>query len=150
MTLISPTDQDFLRDKFARDLEGDVTLTFFTQRESKLVVPGQECMYCSETHQLLEEVTGLSPKLHLEVFDFVADSQKVQALGVDRIPAVILNSDSGGGVRCYGVPSGYEFAWLIEGIIDVSKGGGELSAESRENLKAVDKDIHIQVFVTPT
>lgn len=150
MPLIPQENQDFLRDKFASELTGDVTLTFFTQRESKLVVPGQECMYCGETRQLLEEVTALSPKLHLEIFDFVADSEKAKALGVDKIPAVILNSDGGGGIRFYGIPSGYEFASLIEDIIDVSQGEAGLADETKESLKAIDKDIHIQVFGTPT
>jgi len=49
------------------ELEGDVTITNFTQHESPLIVPGQECDYCKETRELLEEVTALSDKLHLEL-----------------------------------------------------------------------------------
>lgn len=150
MPLIPQENQDFLRDKFATDLIDEVSMTFFTQGESKLLVPGQECMYCGETRQLLEEVTALSPKLHLEILDFGADSEKAYALGVDKIPAIVFNRDGGGGVRYYGVPAGYEFSSLIEDIIDVSQGEVELTAESKESLKTVDKDVHIQVFVTPT
>ena len=38
----------------------------------------------------------------------------------------------------------------MEAIADVSQGATGLSAETKEKLKTIDTDIHIQVFVTPT
>src|SRR6266566_6380615 len=89
MSLISEKDQQALQ-KLFEGLEGDVTITNFTQRESLLIVPGQECDYCKETRELLEEVTALSDKLHLELKDFVRDKQEADSLGVTRIPAFVL------------------------------------------------------------
>lgn len=66
MPMISSKDQQTLQNLF-EELEGDVTITNFTQHESPLIVPGQECDYCKETRELLEEVTALSDKLHLEL-----------------------------------------------------------------------------------
>jgi glutaredoxin-like protein len=149
MALISPEDQHTLR-KLFEGLEGDVTITNFTQRESLLSVPGQECDYCKETRELLEEVTALSEKLHLDTKDFVRDTQAADRLGVTRIPAFVLHGRAKGKVRYFGIPAGYEFSTLIEDILDVSRGTTNLSDITREVLATVDQDLHIQVFATPT
>lgn len=90
MSLISAKDQDYLKGYFAKELAGDVRLVYFTQRESRLFVPGQECQFCKETRQLLEEIGTLPPKIQLEVHDFVAEDAAAQAYGVDKIPATII------------------------------------------------------------
>jgi alkyl hydroperoxide reductase subunit AhpF len=149
MSMISPEDQHTLH-KLFEGLEGDVTITNFTQRESLLIIPGQECGYCKETRELLEEVTALSENLHLETKDFVRDKQEADNLGVTRIPAFVLQGRAKGTVRYFGIPAGYEFSTLIEDIIDVSKGTTNLSDTTRQALATVDQNLHIQVFVTPT
>jgi alkyl hydroperoxide reductase subunit AhpF len=149
MPMISPEDQQTLQ-KLFEGLEGDVRITNFTQRESLLIIPGQECDYCQETRELLEEVTALSEKLHLETKDFVRDKQEADSLGITRIPAFVLQGRAKGSVRYFGIPAGYEFSTLIEDLIDVSKGTTNLSDTTREALATVDQNLHIQVFVTPT
>jgi glutaredoxin-like protein len=149
MPMISPEDQQTLQQLF-EELEGDVTITNFTERESLLIIPGQECDYCKETRELLEEVTALSEKLHLETKDVVRDKRAADSLGVTRIPAFVLQGRAKGAVRYFGIPAGYEFSTLIEDLIDVSKGTTNLSDTTREILATVDQDLHIQVFVTPT
>jgi glutaredoxin-like protein len=150
MTLISPEDRQNLQTLFAQELQDEVNITYFTQRESVLIIPGQECAYCRETRELLEELTGISDKLHLTVKDFVRDGQEAQSLGITRIPGFILQGHTKGVVRYFGIPAGYEFSTLIEDLIDVSKGTTDLSDKTREALGKVDQDLHIQVFVTPT
>lgn len=150
MPLISEQNQTLLRDRFAKDLTNSVSITMFTQAESPLTVPGQECVYCKETRELLEEIAGLSDKISLQVRDFVADSEAAKQLGVDKIPAIIIGDGAKSGVRYYGIPSGYEFASLVEDIVEVSRGDTDLSADIKSQLDKIDQDVHIQVFVTPT
>lgn len=149
MSLISSQDRQTLQ-KLFEGLEGDVTITNFTQGESLLTIPSQECDYCKETRELLEEVTSLSDKLHLETKDFVRDNQEAERLGVTRIPAFILQGQGKGVVRFFGIPAGYEFSTLVEDLLDLSKGTTNLSEKTRAALKEVDQDLHVQVFVTPT
>lgn len=150
MPLLKEADRKYLTDLFARELENPVEVVHFTQRESKLFIPGQECQYCRETREMMEEVSGLSDRIQLTVYDFVADSEAAASEGVDKIPATVLKGKAKGGVRLFGVPSGYEFTTLVEDIIDVSKGSTKLSPETRDALAKHKDDIHIQVFVTPT
>ena len=149
MSLISEKDQHTLQQLF-EELEGEVTITNFVQRESPLIIPGQECDYCKETRELLEEVTALSDKLHLETKDFVRDTQEADNLGVTRIPGFVLQGSGQGTIRFFGIPAGYEFSTLVEDLLDLSKGTTNLSEKTRTALQEVNQDLHIQVFVTPT
>jgi len=140
--------------KFSEELENPVTLIFFTQEPSRLVLPehlkGQECLYCKETRQLLDELSALSDKIKLNTYDFEGDKEKAKEYGIDKIPATIILNEKDYGIRFFGIPSGYEYASLIETIVDVSKGKTTLGQKTKDALKGIDKDIHIQVFVTPT
>src|SRR5215469_4817299 len=107
MAIISPEDRQTLQTLFAQELQDEVTITYFTQRESVLVIPGHECSYCKETRELLEELTDVSDKLHLTVKDFVRDEQEAQSLGITHIPAFILQGHTKGAVRYFGIPAGY-------------------------------------------
>jgi glutaredoxin-like protein len=140
--------------KFDEEMMGKVTLLHFTQEPGRLVLPdslkGQECLFCRETKQLLEEVSSLSEKIELQVFDFSADKDKAAEFGIDKIPALVIMGERDHGIRFYGIPSGYEYTSLVEAIMDVSRGQTSLSDKTKETLRALDKDIHLQVFVTPT
>lgn len=150
MALISPEDQQTLRELFAERLEHDVTITYFTQHDSVLIVPGHECGYCRETRELLEELVGLSDKLHLDIKDFVRDEAQARELGITRIPAFVLAGENKGRVRYFGIPAGYEFSSVVEDLLDVSSGTPALLDSTQQALEGLTQDLHIQVFVTPT
>lgn len=139
----------FLDKKVRADIENifkglrkDVTLRYFTQE--------MECRFCKETHELLEEVRGLSPRIKLETFDLVRDAEESARYGITKIPALAVMDEKDYGIRFYGIPSGYEFSSLIESIKLVSTGDTLLSPEAKQFLDKLEKDVHLQVFVTPT
>ncbi len=152
MALISDKEREYIKGLFGKELSKDVRIVMFTQGESPLVVPGMECPYCKETRQILEELSSLSPKLKLEVYDFYKERELAEKHGVDKIPATLLipEGEEIARVRFFGIPSGYEFGSLVEDIIDVSRKTTSLSPQSKEKLAQLTSDIHIQVFVTPT
>jgi glutaredoxin len=151
MPIISKEDQDYVRSLFDEKLTGDVTLRLYTQGASKLVVPGRpECPMCEVTQQLLEELVELSEKLTLDVRDFYTERAEAQAEGVTQIPTLVLEGVSKGKIRFIGAPSGYEFATLLDDLIDLSNGTTSLEPASRDMLAALTEPVHIQVFVTPT
>ncbi len=134
--------QNEIKTRFA-NLVSPVRVINFTQ--------SLECQYCRETRQILEELTALSDKLTLEVYNFISDKEMVEKYNIDKIPAtVIASEDTDYGIRYYGIPSGYEFASLLESIELVSTQKHELSDEVAEKVKMISEPVHIQVFVTPT
>lgn len=149
--ILKEDDRRAMTEFFDNQLKGPVRIVMFTQRKSGLILPNiPSCEMCEETEKLLKEVASLSDRLNLEVYDFVEDVDKREEYRVDKIPAIIIRDDEDYGIRFYGIPSGYEFGSLIEAIRDVSWKETGLSAATKERLKDVEKDIHIQVFVTPT
>lgn len=106
--------------------------------------------YGRETRQVLEELSGLSDKLSLDVYDFILDKEKVSEYGVDKVPATVISNGRDYGIRYYGMPAGYEFSTMLDAILDVSKGESGLEAESKEKLARLSQPLHLEVFVTPT
>ena len=141
MTMLSERDREAVR-KRLQGLAKPVQLVNFTQQ--------LECQFCRETRTLLEEVSALSDKVSLEVYNFQTDRNKRDEFGVDKIPATLIMSDQDHGIRYYGIPSGYEFASLLDTMLLVSQGDSGLSAATRRRLAEVAKPLHLEVFVTPT
>ncbi len=139
--MIPDRDKPKVREKLSR-MDKPVTIVYFTQED--------ECLYCRETHELLEDLAALSEHIKLEVYDFVADAEKAREYGVTKIPAMVLLGDKDHGIRYFGVPAGYEFAGLLEDLVMVSNRDSGLSKTSRARLKALNQPLHLQVFVTPT
>lgn len=127
------------------DIAGPVKLVLFTQQQDAL-----ECQFCAETRELAQEVTELSDKLALEVYDFVEDQAAVEQYMVDKIPALAIVGARDYGVRYYGLPSGYEFGTIIQDILHVSRGESGLSEKSKADIARLNAPVRIQVFVTPT
>ena len=152
MALLREDDATQLRQIFADELTADVTLVHYTQRASRLVVPGAvQCPSCADAEALLGEVAGLSDRISLEIHDFADELTEAGALGIDKIPAtVITGPGAAGAVRVFGLPAGYEFGELVESIIDVGSSASRLSDESLAVVNDLADDVHLQVFVTPT
>ena len=148
--VISEKDRSELKRAFRKDLKGDVNLRLFTQKPSLLTIPGRECPYCPQSQQLVEELARLSPKLHLETFDFYGQPDAARKHTVARIPALVLSADDSARVKFYGIPSGNELGTIIEAIKTISRGVSPLALDSRKKLRQVNQQVHIQVFVTPT
>ena len=150
MPILRQQDRDAVKGRFDVELKGDVNLTLYSKNElGGLYIPGRECQTCPPTEQLLEEVCELSPKLNLDVVDYYANPQQATEDGISRIPAIVVSANGGKNVRFYGLPSGMEFAVLLETIVASSAKGSPLALDTRRALKGLDRDVHIQVFVTP-
>ena len=141
MGMLKEKDREKLINLFKEIKEG-VKIAMFTQE--------MECLHCEMTRMMIEEVSGLSDKLSLEVHDFVAEADLARKYGVDKIPAIVLSGDRDYGIRFYGVPAGYEFNVLIEDIMDVGKRDSGLGKDVMAELAKVDQPVHIQVLISST
>jgi alkyl hydroperoxide reductase subunit AhpF len=142
VALISEEVANQLREEFS-GLKDPVRLAVFSQA---LADPVSE-----EVRRLVEELAALDPKLSAEAYNFVLDKEKVEALGIKRIPAIaVMGAERDYGIRAYGLPQGYEFGSLVDAIMDVSSGESGLSDETKGALLALERPLHVQVFSTPT
>jgi alkyl hydroperoxide reductase subunit AhpF len=147
MPLLSPADQDKLRESFS-EMTSKVRVLFFMQALG--------CETCGHTRQILDELPPLSDKIVIEEVNFVLEKDKAAQYGIDRVPALALLADDHGGeprdsrIRFLGAPSGYEFVSLVQALMLVGGRGSGLTDENRQKLAAVDKPMTMQVFTTPT
>ncbi len=113
------------------------------------------CQYCEDTQQLLEEVTVLSEKLSLDVFDLEEDAEVAARYHVDKAPGIVIAAQNGDeivdyGMRYAGIPSGHEFSSLITDLIQVSGRDSGLQEKTRAFLRDLKEPVHMMIFVTPT
>jgi alkyl hydroperoxide reductase subunit AhpF len=142
MALINDEVSAQLKKEFER-LKNPVRLAVFSQA---LADPDSE-----QVKRLVEEIAALDARVTAESYNFVIDKEKVEALHIQRTPAIaILGAEKDYGIRMYGLPSGYEFGTLIDAILDVSAGESGLSEPTKKALAEVSKPVHVQVFSTPT
>lgn len=125
-----------------QELQAPVRLIHFTQELN--------CETCLDARLLLRDLASLSEKLHLEVHNLYQDREHASQLGIERTPATIVANGSSHRIRFFGLPAGYEFATLLEAILDVSRGRSTLKPDTIARLQSISKPVHLQVYVTPT
>ena len=122
--------------------------------------------YGAETQRIVEALAALSENVTCRVEDEpptaasggrdsrpgaggLADG--ASSLPFERYPAVaVLPEGEDVGIRYYGLPWGYELGSLVGAVIEAGKRESSLAPESLEALAALDRDLAIDVFVTPT
>lgn len=145
-TLLNADVRKQIEDAFA-PMNESVHIMFFGQKEN--------CEYCADAQQLIEEVVEISEKLTISIYDLNDDADIAKNYNVDKAPGIVIAAKDGDvisdfGVRFAGIPSGHEFTSFIQDILLVSGRDSQLSDETRDFLKALTEPVLMQVFVTPT
>lgn len=138
MGVLTESDRDRVRSRLD-GLEKSVTLVHFNQRG---ITPS-----CRPTTRLLEELSGLSERVRLRVFDFEADRPTAARYGVDQVPATVITGERGLGIRYFGYP-GVELEKFLDGITIVSSEGTRPAPDVRERLAVLTSAPNLQAFIT--
>jgi glutaredoxin-like protein len=141
MGLLSEKDKEKAKE-ILKKLENPVKVVIFTQEF--------ECPTCSQARGIIEETVSLSDKIKIEVYDFQKNKDKAKEYDIKRIPAIVIRGEKDYGIRFYGIPSGYEYPVLLDGLIIVSRGRTNLSGSTKKKLSSINTPIHMKVFVLPT
>ena len=149
MSIVGPQVENQLRSRFAGSLDADVVITLYvrSQASSRLVlVSGASASGTSnETRELAEAlVAAADGKVRLDVVEV-----PLGATGEELPRMTIARVGETPRIEFRGLPSGYEFATLVDAVERVSS-AHQLSPESAESLAALEREIEVMVFVTPT
>jgi alkyl hydroperoxide reductase subunit AhpF len=142
MALFRPEDEARVREVFEQ-LERPVELVVALGPEETPLPGARDVDFGAETVKVVEGVAALSEHVSARVED--------EPEGIDLFPAVlVLPEGKDVGVRYYGLPWGYELGSLIGAIVEAGKRESSLRPESLERLAELDRELAIDVFVTPT
>jgi len=127
------------------ELERPVELALVLGRaEAVALAGGREIDPEAESRKLLAGLAELS--------ELVSFSEREEgAFGIERHPAVVFLADGEPTrMRFYGTPWGYELTSLVGAILEAGKAESSLAPESLEALASLERDVSLEVFVTPT
>lgn len=118
-----------------------------------LFFDGEDCQYCDDTRNLIQELAALNDKINLDIYHLDQDQEVAQQYNVDKAPGLVIASKNGAdpvdhGIRYAGIPAGHEFSSLIQDLLMVSSGEAQLSQPTMDFLEEMDEPLHLQVFVT--
>ncbi len=143
MTHLSDRERQTLREMF-RELKYPVFIELFVDADDE---------WSRAAEELTTEVVRVMPDLlHAVVRTRREHSLLATLYGVERAPTFILcdHKRDDSGIRFVGLPSGYEFAALIEALLDVSASRVRISDKSLNYIRNLEQEITLEVFVTPT
>jgi alkyl hydroperoxide reductase subunit AhpF len=140
--LFQPDDEARVRELLAA-LERPVELLVALGPEETPLPGARDVDFGAETVRVAEALTALGEALSCRVEE--------EPDGFDRYPAISIRpSGEEARLRYYGLPWGYELGSLVGGVLEAGRAEPSLSDESRERLGSLERDLAIDVFVTPT
>jgi alkyl hydroperoxide reductase subunit F len=125
-----------------KGLRHPVKLLYFFEKD--------DCPTCKQQEQLLKEISALSGKLELKIFDRTLHGDEALKYKIDKVPATVVMGEKDFGIRFFGVTAGYEFTSLLESIIMISTGATGLDPQLEVLIKTIKKPVHMQVMTTLT
>jgi len=143
VAIFRPEDEERVRELFA-ELERPVELLVaHGPEETPLPGAAQEVDFGAQTERVVRGLAELSDSVSVRVEE--------EPPGFERYPAVSVQPEGRDvGIRYYGLPWGYELGSLIGAIVEAGRDEPSLRPESRAALDELDRDLALDVFVTPT
>lgn len=138
--MLDDKDIRYVKELFGSKLKDDVNLVLFIDSKSA---------YSEKAVQLLQEIEKIDERIKIEAVDSADEKEMRVEREIDRTPALLIAPEKGYQMYYFGVPSGYQFAALLDDIVDVSNGMSRLNNFTRERLRVIRIPVDIKVFVDP-
>ena len=142
MALLRDDEETKVRAWFA-ELARPVELLVAVGPESTPLAGARDVDFGAEMVRLCEGLAGLG--------DGVTCRVEEEPDGFPRFPSVSIRPDGrDSGVRYDGLPWGYELSSLVGAVVEAGRYEPSLRPESVAALEELDRDLTLDVFVTPT
>jgi alkyl hydroperoxide reductase subunit AhpF len=142
MPVLRPEEEEKVREWFA-ELERPVELLVALGPEDTPLAGSGDVDFGAEMVRVCE---GLA-----ELGDPVSCRVEQQPDGFPRFPAVAIRPDGQDvGVRYDGLPWGYELGSLVGAVVEAGRSEPSLRPESIAALGELERELALDVFVTPT
>jgi len=139
-SMLGEKDKEYVRTTLA-GMKGEVRVALFSR-------DGGDCVYCDDAESLLADIAAAEPRVKVETLSLKKDAARAKDLGIDKVPGIAILGEKDYGIRYFGLPSGFEFIPFVETLRSVGNGDPELLPETVAALEALEKPVHLAVFVT--
>jgi alkyl hydroperoxide reductase subunit F len=142
VALLRADEEAKVRDWFA-ELERPVELLVAVGPEETPLAGAGDVDFGAEMVRVCEELAQLG--------DGVSCRIEHEPEGFPRFPAVSIRPEGrDAGLRYDGLPWGYELGSIVGAVVEAGRAEPSLRPESRAALEALERDLALDVFVTPT
>jgi alkyl hydroperoxide reductase subunit AhpF len=142
VTLLRAEEEAKVRAWFA-ELERPVELVVALGPEETPLGGAGDVDFGAETVKLVEQLAELGESVTCRVVQEPED--------VPRFPSISIRPEGRDvGVRYDGLPWGYEMGSLVGAVVEAGKAESSLRPESVAALAELERDVSLDVFVTPT
>jgi alkyl hydroperoxide reductase subunit F len=142
MPLLRAEEEAKVREWFA-GLERPVELLVALGPEETPLAGAQDVDFGAEAVRLAEGLAELGEQVSCRVEE--------EPEGFPRFPSISVRPEGrDAGVRYDGLPWGYEMGSLVGAVVEAGKAEPSLRPESFAALEALERDLALEVFVTPT
>jgi alkyl hydroperoxide reductase subunit AhpF len=142
MSIFRPDEEARVRELLDA-LDRPVELLVAQGPEETPLAGSRDVDFGEETERVVGGLAALSGRVTFRV--------ETEPAGFDGYPSIaVLPEGEDVGIRYYGLPWGYELATLVGGVLEAGRATSSLAPASLERLAALDRDLAIDVFVTPT
>jgi len=143
VSLFRESEEQGVRDLFAK-LEREIELVLVLGPEETPMPGARDIDFAGEAQKLVEGLAELGELVS-------ARTTEEPELGIERFPAIAVLADGDDtGIRYYGLPWGYELSSVVGAVVEAGRPESSLHDYSLELLDGLDRDVAIEVFVTPT
>lgn len=103
-----------------------------------------------ELRDLILDIADLDERVSAEIYNKGENIEVENKINADKYPVVALldNNKKYSGVKFHGVPGGHELNSFILAIYNLGSAGQQISEDTLNNIKKIDKDINIKVCVS--
>jgi alkyl hydroperoxide reductase subunit AhpF len=142
MPLLRTEEETKVREWFA-ELERPVELVVALGPEETPRAGSGDVDFGAEMVRVCEALAELGERVTCRVED--------EPEGFPRFPSVSIRPEGqDSGVRYDGLPWGYELGSLVGGVVEAGREESTLRPDSLAALEELDRDLTVDVFVTPT
>lgn len=146
--LIDAKTEEALKAKLSAELKTPVDVKVFSTGNIIDPAKPETAEINRFANQLADELHAIDPRILVEHLPMTSDAAVKMKLTTS--PSILIGYDEGYAISYNGAPLGHEASSFIDTIVMVSNHESGLTQESKQILSKIDKQVNLQVFVTPT
>ncbi|MFB0900801.1 MAG: hypothetical protein QMB22_02190 [Dehalococcoidia bacterium] len=133
----------------SQSLAGQVSLDVWLQNKEKIArIDQDECLHCKDVKEVSKEISNLHPGISLTYYDLEKHADRAIDADIQVHPTTILRGNART-IKFIGFWWGALFPAFLDLLVTIGNGIPVMDEKSKKIISAIDKNINIDLFVSP-